>query len=453
MPFCEFCKQLQNKVVDATAKCLDCDKPLCTECTDTHRKTKITLGHSVCDTDTEKAIECSAHGDEKVKYYCERCDVLVCVLCTFQDHASHDVSNFKDGVEKYRRRLEQVLSVCQDRLEELRQQLSAIHECSSKLHDTEDHIRTHAKDAVARIRTEERDLVQKLHDLYGDDTVMFLGTQTQIKDTYDHLLKNCKLAQSLKEKEIEFLLIRKELEQKLQDLMDHDIKPTPKNISKKFDFIEGKSSLGKIRNLYESDSEDDLSDTKLDGDRKPIGTKRKPQAPSSVEKLNNVTDSSVGTETNQMESRGVQTTGSRKSVSFQSKKKVNEMPTSRAVQTCAVEQNDQFTQLPDETQQKITLGDNQGLAILPNRDLVVIDAEDNKMAILDKRGRFRYTFAAEQLTYPKELLKGNIRDYVKNGERVIKIYTPHGYILHSKDNEIITCLPLGCKLEPMKLFK
>lgn len=426
LPFCEFCRQLRKKISDACAKCLDCQKLMCGDCVETHRTTKITKNHTICDVETEKDIECKVHPEEVVRFYCEKCEKLVCILCTFEEHGGHDVSDMKEGAGKQKESIDKLLSTCNEKLEDLKDQLGSIEACSSRLQDTERRIKDRARELINEIRCKEKVLIHELRECYGAETMDFLESKSVIKENYESLRKNLKLAESLKEKEVEFLFVKKDLEEKLKTLATFPMRPTPPNITKKFEFNQGPVDLGSIRNPYDSDEEDE-DDTEVKH-----------------------VDAATGTEEVCTLTRTTQTLLASKDVALRPAAK---FPKIAETQTPAVSTTDAFSQIPNEKQQKLHVNDNQGIAILPNGDLLIIDSEDNKLAIMDKRGRSRYTFGAEQLSIPDELHLGNVKDYHMDSDKHIRIYTPHGHMLTCFDGEVVTCLPLGATFDKRELFR
>jgi len=73
----------------------------------------VTSGHSLFDVETEKDIECREHRDEAVRFYCEPCDMCICILCTFNEHRDHDIAQFSDAVGKYKDNIRALLADCQ----------------------------------------------------------------------------------------------------------------------------------------------------------------------------------------------------------------------------------------------------------------------------------------------------------------------------------------------------
>jgi len=84
-------------------------------------KTQVTSGHSLIDMDNaELSMECEHHSSEQVRFFCDTCDVCVCVLCTYDGQAhsgdDHDVISFSDAVAKHQAPLIALLTDCRQRL-------------------------------------------------------------------------------------------------------------------------------------------------------------------------------------------------------------------------------------------------------------------------------------------------------------------------------------------------
>lgn len=97
VPFCDICKIVNSKEKDATSKCVECQKLMCRQCVQTHQQMKITQNHSIYELEIEKDIMCKQHPNEQVRFFCEQCEVCVCVPCTYTDHRDHDLIDFKQG--------------------------------------------------------------------------------------------------------------------------------------------------------------------------------------------------------------------------------------------------------------------------------------------------------------------------------------------------------------------
>ncbi|XP_014675239.1 PREDICTED: E3 ubiquitin-protein ligase TRIM56-like [Priapulus caudatus] len=245
LPHCEICKMLQKKVTDAQSKCVDCNKMLCSECVDKHRRTAVTKSHSVYDIESEKEIECKTHSDETVRFFCEQCETCVCVLCTFQEHADHEVISFKEGVAKHRSGIADMVTNCKSKVGRLRDGLEVVRTCEKLISDVEREICDVAQQFVSTIRAQERTLIAKLHEMFGEDTMRFVNAKTEMRDMLDNLQSTVNLADIVvKGKEIEFLLLKKQLNEKLTSLCETEVLDVPTQTKKQPMFVQGSVSLG-----------------------------------------------------------------------------------------------------------------------------------------------------------------------------------------------------------------
>ena len=101
--------------------CPDCNSFLCNLSNDYHKCSKQFGSHDVVpltelrsQTDKPiqakpKVLECRNH-DKKLKYFCEKCNELVCVYCTVKEHSGydHDTDTVKKMASKHRLQLKKV---------------------------------------------------------------------------------------------------------------------------------------------------------------------------------------------------------------------------------------------------------------------------------------------------------------------------------------------------------
>ena len=95
-----------------------------------------------------------------------------------------------------------------------------------KIHDT-------AIQFIADIRNREKYLIEELKNLYGKDLMDYIDNKKDLSTTVDGLRSTCNLTEViLKGKDIELLLLKKDVQKKLSSLNDIDIKTLPNTISK-----------------------------------------------------------------------------------------------------------------------------------------------------------------------------------------------------------------------------
>ncbi|CAL1532662.1 unnamed protein product [Lymnaea stagnalis] len=247
VPPCEICFSVRAKNVDACSKCLDCTKLLCKGCVDLHLATKVTQQHSLIDLEGEKDIQCKVHPDENVRFYCEPCDACICVVCAFQEHKDHEVCSFSDGSVKYRSSLEGLLGKCKERLGHVSSRLHMIDKYETAVKDVRETIRDLAISYIAQVRAKEKELMKHIDTLYGGEIKTFIDQKPQLQENLDELQSTCNLTDiMLKDKGVELLLIKKEIESKMVQLLEPTLSDMPSDPKYDVRFVPGDVALGRL---------------------------------------------------------------------------------------------------------------------------------------------------------------------------------------------------------------
>lgn len=119
---CEECG-LKKKAVN---RCKECSQFLCSECTDAHKRTKITKTHSVASIEDLKeatleeyqhvhTCKVPGHEDQPYAFFCysKSCDKPVCALCAVKEHQEskgHEIRNIEDVYLETKRAIEILVS-------------------------------------------------------------------------------------------------------------------------------------------------------------------------------------------------------------------------------------------------------------------------------------------------------------------------------------------------------
>ncbi|XP_064612304.1 uncharacterized protein LOC135476259 [Liolophura sinensis] len=245
-PSCEICQTMRSRTNQACSKCVECSKLLCKSCVELHRKTKVTEHHSLFDIEDEKDIECKVHPDEIVRFFCEPCETCVCILCTFQEHRDHEVCSFSEGFAKNKTALENLMAKCRGRASDVQNLLSTINKCEMLKKETQESIRDLAISYTSQVRGMEKKLLKKVESVFGGGEFMaFLQNKDWLRESLGNLESTCNLTDViLKDKNLEMLLLKKEIEEKLTMLMEPSLPPVPSDLSKQVKFIPGSVKLG-----------------------------------------------------------------------------------------------------------------------------------------------------------------------------------------------------------------
>lgn len=201
----------------------------------------------------EKEIECKEHSDEVVRFYCETCETAICILCTFNDHKDHEVAQFSDAVQKYKSNIENLLGNCQNKLENFNKQIDNIGKCEAYIRAAEQKVRDVTIDMIAEIRNREKLLIEEIHNLYGEDMMSLIGKKSEYQTEYDTFKGTVQLTELvLKGKDMELLLLKKEVQNKLEALSTRTIDNLPPTSERAVKFIPGMVDMGYI---HDSESE------------------------------------------------------------------------------------------------------------------------------------------------------------------------------------------------------
>ena len=90
----------------------------------------MTSDHSLLDVqNSELSLECQHHSGELIRFYCDTCNVCVCVLCTYrgQPHSdNHDVLSFSDAMAVHQAPFTALLTDSRRRLCDVRARYDAV---------------------------------------------------------------------------------------------------------------------------------------------------------------------------------------------------------------------------------------------------------------------------------------------------------------------------------------
>lgn len=246
-PFCDICKLVNRKHREASSKCLDCNKLLCKACVDLHKDTKVTKNHSIFDCEIEKDIECKEHKEEAVRFYCEPCETCICVLCTFNEHKDHEITSFNDAVMKYKENIQNLLDSCKSKIDLYDAQLVTLGKCETLIKAAEQQIRDTAIQFIADVRSREKELIDDLHQLYGAELMKHVDERNELQVNIDAVKSTCNLTELvLKGKDIELLLLKKQVQEKLTALNDIELNSLPETVAKQVTFNPGNLDLGTL---------------------------------------------------------------------------------------------------------------------------------------------------------------------------------------------------------------
>ncbi|XP_053350870.1 E3 ubiquitin-protein ligase TRIM33 [Clarias gariepinus] len=136
--------------------CKECEEALCSDCVSAHQRVKVTRNHTVIPQETQSglrtSLRCTAHKQERLKFFCVTCGQLTCRDCQLIDHRNHSFLLLEEAVVAQKDHLKKLL----DSIKEQRNSVRA------SLQDLD--VRLNSITGVKEIL--EKQLHQTLHSIY-----------------------------------------------------------------------------------------------------------------------------------------------------------------------------------------------------------------------------------------------------------------------------------------------
>ncbi|XP_065888508.1 E3 ubiquitin-protein ligase TRIM71-like [Dysidea avara] len=136
-----------EEVLQVITWCMECEDPLCHDCTGIHKKVKAYKLHETVPineflqnpkqalTTPEKAEFCKSHTKQTLDLYCKTCSSLICRDCTLKDHPreKHDFDFIEKVVDEEREKMKQVTAPLKQLLEQVRNGVKKIEHCEKQV--------------------------------------------------------------------------------------------------------------------------------------------------------------------------------------------------------------------------------------------------------------------------------------------------------------------------------
>uniref|UniRef100_A0A1X7TUY2 B box-type domain-containing protein n=1 Tax=Amphimedon queenslandica TaxID=400682 RepID=A0A1X7TUY2_AMPQE len=122
---------------------------------------------------------CSDHG-KHLEIFCETCNTLICVNCSYRDHKHHECELVTDSYSKHREALEKSLNPVKRKIEGLKKVLSALAEREGEIRERGEgvleEIQEMVEEMISVLRESERKLTEQAKRV-TDDKLKVLSEQ------------------------------------------------------------------------------------------------------------------------------------------------------------------------------------------------------------------------------------------------------------------------------------
>jgi len=152
-------------------------------------------------------------------------------------------------------------------MNELEVYLSVIRRCDANIAQIEASIHALATTFEKSLRIKEQELVQQISELYGEETNEFIKRREELDEYFEQIKNTCSLTELvIHGKDIELLLVKKQLMEKFRELEEVELDPLPENISMRLDFQPGQLHLGTLKICEMTPVDDDEREGEIEED-------------------------------------------------------------------------------------------------------------------------------------------------------------------------------------------
>ena len=191
---------------NATGYCRECDKFLCLNCIDAHKKFTAIADHTIRSLEieevvtsasqffpTKQEIKCSEHNKPLV-IFCETCEELICQHCTVRDHENHDYDLVSDYYPKYCQKLETSQHSVSDKVTAITDVITALTDRENEIREQgeviKEEIHVMMEEMIDVLRQSERQLTREV-DTFTSSKLQVLSEQKKSAEIGLNQLKHC----------------------------------------------------------------------------------------------------------------------------------------------------------------------------------------------------------------------------------------------------------------------
>lgn len=191
---CDVCDERKH----AVSKCRDCDQKFCHKCVDIHEQMQGTsshIVHSIPSISKPRLPSCKEHAMEKLEYFCDSCNAVLCEVCIKYGHKYHsiqDVSSIADTLRDDINPYQQKLQECPDSYNYKKQVARQHQKLDRDENDVMDAIKEQTEKFKHVVDDVRNDFVRQLLEALSD-------SKNEIKDNKGFVTKNCAAANHLKQ--------------------------------------------------------------------------------------------------------------------------------------------------------------------------------------------------------------------------------------------------------------
>ncbi|XP_003390109.1 PREDICTED: E3 ubiquitin-protein ligase TRIM71-like [Amphimedon queenslandica] len=190
------CDRCDDSSDAATVYCCDCSQFLCDYCKKGHERNKKEANHELINLETKESIElptvkheegyCTRHFDQKLIYYCNDCEKLVCPNCLPIKHKDHNVEDYIDVGETARKALKESVACCDRIISQVTEAIANREKMLEQIATSKEEVRQEIKETFEELKAV---LDKRCNDLLMETEEIASAKRNSVKGLLDRFRK------------------------------------------------------------------------------------------------------------------------------------------------------------------------------------------------------------------------------------------------------------------------
>ncbi|XP_019859212.1 PREDICTED: E3 ubiquitin-protein ligase TRIM71-like [Amphimedon queenslandica] len=190
------CDECDDSSDAAVVYCCNCGQFLCDYCKKGHKRNKKKANHKLIDLETKESIElptikheegyCDRHIDQKLIYYCNDCEKLVCPNCLPIKHKDHNIEDYIDVGETARKALRESVASCDEVIPPVTEAIANGEKMLEQIATRKEEVRQEIKETFEELKAA---LDKRCNDLLMETEEIASAKRNSIKKQLDGFCK------------------------------------------------------------------------------------------------------------------------------------------------------------------------------------------------------------------------------------------------------------------------
>ena len=204
---CDTCEAVEEKV---RMRCSDCHLFLCEFCSTAHRRMSATKKHTLQTVDQLKgqifkgnnlprSSFCSIHLSERLCYFCQTCEQIICRHCSLSTHEEHECRNIAEVTKTFKVNMVNLAEQIRGKQKQISEQATVIKEDISRVENQKKEVRRiieeYFEKLIEALKNRMNELVNEIESHCTAKLDALFSKQNVLQETVQHASDCCLLTE------------------------------------------------------------------------------------------------------------------------------------------------------------------------------------------------------------------------------------------------------------------